>query len=265
MNQSLNKLRVLIVDDSASIRGMLRMLLTSEGYEVAGELGGGENLLPSIAQLKPHIICLDYNLPGSDGLTLLNGIHASYPKLAVVMITGSSSLTLEHDAAEAGAAGFIRKPFSQEQVVNGLRQVAYAQQLLMVAARKKNPFEGKPGRAKAVIADDSQTIRHLLVAILTHMGVEVVGQACNGKQAVELVAKHNPDIVCLDIEMPNMNGLEALKAIRSQNPAAKVFMITTVGSRDSIMRAANAGANGYILKPFHPDKVVEAISAALAK
>lgn len=265
MTQSPNKLRVLIVDDSDSMRGVLRLLLNNEGYEVAGELGSGEKLLPAIAQTKPHIICLDYNLPGSDGLALLNDIHASYPKVAVVMITGSNSLTLEQNAAEAGAAGFIRKPFSQEQIVNGLRQVAYAQQLLMVAARKQNAFEGKPSRAKAVIADDSQTIRHLLAAILAHMGVEVVGQACDGWQAVELVEKHAPDVVCLDIEMPNMNGLEALKVIRSKNPKMKVFMITTVVSRDTVARAASAGAMGYILKPFHPGKVTEAISRALAE
>jgi len=265
MIQSSNKLRVLIVDDSASIRSMLRMLLNSEGYEVVGELGSGENLLPSIAQLKPHIICLDYNLPGSDGLVLLNGIHAAYPQISVVMITGSSSMTLEYDAAEAGAAGFIRKPFSQEQIVNGLRQVAYAQRLLIVAARKRNAFEGKPVRARAVIADDSQTIRQLLTAILAHMGVEVVGQACDGRQAVRLVAEHNPDVTCLDMEMPNMNGLEALKAIRSNNPEAKVFIITTVASRDTVARAASAGAKGYILKPFHPDKVTAVISRVLAE
>ena len=265
MTQSSNKLRVLIVDDSASIRSMLRMLLNSEGYEVAGELGSGEKLLPEIAQLKPHIICLDYNLPGSDGLSLLNSIHAAYPQVAVVMITGSSTPTLEYDAAEAGAAGFIRKPFSQEQIVNGLRQVAHAQQLLIVAAKKQNAFKGKPGRARAVIADDSLTIRQLLAAILAHMGVEVVGQACDGRQAVKLVAEHDPDIVCLDLEMPNMNGLEALKAIRSQKPEAKVIMITTVASRDTVARAASAGAKGYILKPFHPDKATEAISRILAE
>ena len=264
MDQSQNKLRVLIVDDSASIRSVLRMLLNSEGYEVVGELGGGAKLLPAITQLKPHIICLDYHLPDTDGLSLLNEIHAAYPHVAVVMITGSNSITLELAAAEAGAAGFIHKPFSQEQIIKVLQQVAHAQRLLTVAARKHNAYEGKPYRARAVVADDSQTLRRLLTAILTHIGIEVVGEACDGRQASELVSEHKPDIVCLDLEMPVMNGLEALKIIHSQNPETKVVMITSVASREVFNQAASAGAKGYILKPFHPDKVTQTISQILA-
>lgn len=264
MAQLPNGIRILIVDDSASIRSMLHALLSSEGYEVVGELGSGAKLLDTIAQLKPHIVCLDYDLPGADGLFLLSEIHAANPQAAVVMITGSDSHNLEYAAAEAGAAGFIRKPFSQELVIKGLRQVAYAQKLLMVAARKHNPFEGKPCRARAVIADDSKSIRQLLAAILTHAGIEVAGEACDGRQAVDLVSRNKPDIVCLDWEMPVMSGLEALKIIRSQNQATKVVMITSMASRDAAMQAASAGAKGYILKPFHPDKVTQTISQILA-
>ena len=179
------------------------------------------------------------------------------------MITGSGSHNLEYAAAEAGAAGFIRKPFSQDLVVRGLRLVAYAQKLLTVAARKRNPFEGKACRARAVIADDSKTIRQLLAAILAHAGIEVVGEACDGKQAVDLVSKYQPDIVCMDLEMPVMGGLEALKIIRNQNPATKVVMITSIASREATMQAVSAGAKGYILKPFHPDKVTQSISQIL--
>ena len=263
MVQLQSKLRILIVDDSAPIRGVLHALLNNEGYDVVGELGSGAKLLPAIAQLKPHIVCLDYHLPDIDGLTLLNDIHATYPQVAVVMITGSKSLTLEHSAAEAGAAGFIHKPFSQEQIIKVLQLVSHAQQLLMIAARKRNSFDGKPCRAKAVIADDSNTIRQLLAAILAHMGIEVAGMACDGKQAVDLVAQHNPDIVCLDFQMPVMNGLEAMKIIHDQNPAAKVLMITAVANRKIFEQAASAGARGYIIKPFHPDKVTAAVSQLL--
>lgn len=264
MAQSPNKLRILIVDDSISMRSVLRALLNNDGYEVVGELSSGVKLLPTIAKLNPHIICLDYNLPGTDGLALLNGIHAEYPHIAVAMITGSNDLTLEHTAAEAGTAGFIYKPFSQEQILQVLQKVAHAQRLLMVAARKQNPFEDKPYRARAVVADDSLTLRRLLTAILTHMGVEVVGEAYDGKQAAALVSEHKPDIVCLDFEMPVMNGLEALKIIRNQNAATKVVMITSVASRDMFHRSASAGAKGYIIKPFHPDKVTQTISQILA-
>ena len=191
MTQPPNGIRILIVDDSASIRSMLHALLNNEGYEVVGELGSGAKLLSTIDQLKPHIVYLDYNLPDTDGLSLLNEIHSANPQIAVVMITGSSSHNLDYAAAEAGAAGFIRKPFSQDLVIKGLRQVAYAQKLLMIAARKHNSFDGNACRAKAVIADDSKTIRQLLAAILVHAGIEVVGEACDGRQAAELVSNTN--------------------------------------------------------------------------
>lgn len=264
MKQLQNKLRILIVDDSISIRSVLRALLHNEEYEVVGELGSGTKLVSSIANLKPHIICLDYNLPDTDGLSLLHQIHTAYPHIAVIMITGSNNPELEHAAAEAGTAGFLYKPFSQAQITGVLQKVAHAQRLLMIAARKQNPFEDKPCHATAVIADDSQTLRRLLMAILTHMGVQVIGEAYHGKQAIELVSTHKPDIVCLDFEMPVMNGLEALQIIRDQNPLTKAVMITAIASREVFKRATSAGAQGYIIKPFHPDKVTQNISRILA-
>ena len=134
---------------------------------------------------------------------------------------------------------------------------------LWLLKKKRNPFADKPSRATAVVADDSVTLRRLLSAILAHMGVEVVAEACDGMQATELVRKHRPDIVCLDYEMPVMNGLEALKIIRKQTPAIKAVMVTSVASRDKFIQATQAGAKGYILKPYHPDKVTHAISELL--
>lgn len=264
MSQTQNKLRVLIVDDALCMRSILRAFLKNAEYEVVGELSSGAKLLPTIAKLTPHIVCLDYNLPDTDGLALLKEVHAAYPNIAVIMITGSNDPELEQLAVEAGSSGFIHKPFSQEQIIFMLKKVEHVQRLLMVAIKKHNPFKERPYRAKAVIADDSLTLRKLLTAILTHMGVEVIGEAHDGKQAIELVALHKPDIVCLDFEMPVMNGLDALRIIRNQNAATKVVMITAITSRELFSRATKAGANGYIIKPFHPDKVTENISQVLA-
>lgn len=263
MSQTQNKLRVLIVDDALCMRSILRAFLKNAEYEVIGELSNGAKLFSTIVKLTPQIICLDYNLPETDGLSLLKKIHATHPNIAVIMITGSDNPALEQLAVEAGSSGFIHKPFSQEKIISVLKKVEHAQRLLMVATKKHNPFEEKPYRAKAVIADDSSTLRKLLMAILTHMGIEVVGEARDGKQAAELVALHKPDIVCLDFEMPVMNGIDALRIIRSQNDAIKVVMITGIASRGLFDRATKAGANGYIIKPFHPDIVAKNISQIL--
>ncbi|WP_292929939.1 response regulator [Nitrosomonas sp.] len=137
MVQLQNRLRILIVDDSISIRSVLRALLNNDDYEVVGELGNGVKLLATIAKLNPHIICLDNNLPDTDGLSLLNKIQVTYPHIAVVMITGSNNLELEHIAAEAGTAGFIYKPFSQEQIIKVLQKVAHAQRAVNDCLQEK--------------------------------------------------------------------------------------------------------------------------------
>jgi two-component system chemotaxis response regulator CheY len=251
------------VDDAASVRGLLRTLLTNEGYNVVADLASGGALLPAIERAQPDIVCLDYNLPDCDGLALLRDVHAAHPALAVVMITGDTGIQLEADAAAAGAAGFIRKPFSPDAILRELQQVAHTRHLLAQAEQAPVVTVAAP-RATAVIADDSATMRQLLKAILERSGVAVVAEASDGQQAVDLVAKHGPDIVCLDLEMPGMGGLQALQAIRSGNPAAKVMMVTGHATRNFIVEAGKAGARGYILKPFRPEKVAEAIARLLA-
>ncbi|MGE5469082.1 MAG: response regulator [Ignavibacteria bacterium] len=261
--------KVLIVDDAASVRSMLRALLSEEGFRVVADLASGGGVLAAVERFEPDIVCLDQNLPDIDGLEVLKQVHAAAPTVAVVMITGNVDAGLESQAAEAGAAGFIRKPFSPDRVLKELTQVAHTRRLL--AAAQQAPAGGTPSavaatppRARAVIADDSATMRLLLKAILERVGVAVVGEASDGKQAVELVGRHRPEIVCLDLDMPVMNGLEALQAIRAGHPDAKAMMVTGNGSRDAIVQAGKAGARGYILKPFRPEKVAEAIGKLLA-
>lgn len=257
--------KVIIVDDAAAVRGMLRALLTDEGYRVITDLPSGGGLLAAVERHHPEIVCLDYHLPDCNGLDLLKQLRAEHPLTAVVMITGDPDPDLEAAAAEAGAAGFIRKPFSPDKIIKELHLVAHTGRLLAAARRPMSaeaPVVGT-ARANAVIADDSATMRMLLKAILERVGVAVVGEASDGKQAVELAARHRPDIVCLDLDMPVMNGLDALTAIRTGHPAAKVMMITGNANRDAIVQAGRSGARGYILKPFRPDKVAEAIGRLL--
>ncbi len=256
--------KVVIVDDAAAVRALLRSLLAEEGYKVVGELASGASLPELVARAEPDLVCLDYNLPGSDGLELLKMLHETRPEVAVVLITGSSDPALEDAAAEAGAAGFIHKPFSPDTILRELGQVVHARRLLAAQRQAGTPHAVRQARARAVIADDSGTMRQLLKAILEHAAVEVVGEAWDGKQAVEMVAERRPELVFLDIEMPVMNGLEALAAIHAAQPDVKVLMVTGNSSRDAILQAGKSGARGYVLKPFQPAKIAEAIDKLLS-
>lgn len=255
--------RIIIVDDADAMRSVLRGILSANEYDVVAEHPSGRGLLDSVERHRPHIVCLDYNLPGEDGLKLLKAIHAEHPTVSVVMITGNDSVNLESAAAEAGASGFIHKPFTQQEILREIRHAEHAQRLLVSAPKAKARPEGEAPRARAVIADDSATMRKLLAAILAHANIEVVGEACDGRQAVEQVAEHQPDFVCLDIEMPHVDGFKALKEMRAANPEVKALMITAKTEREAVIQAAQAGAKGYLGKPFQPVQVIAAVKKLL--
>jgi two-component system chemotaxis response regulator CheY len=255
-------IKVLIVDDAKAMRTVLAALLAKNGYQVVGELEDGLRVAERVGQLQPDLVCLDFHMPGCDGLTVLKALQERYPEVAVVMLTGETSPTLRAAAAEAGAAGFLQKPFSPQQILSELRNVAAALQLLRNRAHDEVP-DLVVGQPRVVIADDSTTLRRLLRVILEGSGLQVLAEACDGRQAVDLVRQHRPDLLCLDVEMPVLDGIAALSRIRAIAPELPVMMITSHADRDTVQRAAQQGARGYIVKPYQPDKVAEAIRRLL--
>lgn len=113
--------------------------------------------------------------------------------------------------------------------------------------------------AKILIVDDAAFMRMMIKDILTKNGYEVVAEAANGVEAVELYKSHQPDLVTMDITMPEMDGIEAVKQIKGINPAAKVIMCSAMGQQSMVMDAIKAGANDFIVKPFQADRVLEAV------
>ncbi len=112
---------------------------------------------------------------------------------------------------------------------------------------------------RVLITDDALFMRTTLRNILTKNGYEVVGEAANGRESVELFLKTRPDIVTMDITMPEMDGITAVKEIRKLDAGANVIMCTAMGQKNMVMEAVAAGARDFIVKPFQPDKVIEAI------
>ena len=106
-------------------------------------------------------------------------------------------------------------------------------------------------------------MRMMIKDILEKNGFEVVGEASNGIVAVDLYKKEKPDVVTMDITMPDMDGIEAVKAIKEFDPAAKVIMCSAMGQQSMVMDAIKAGAKDFIVKPFQADRVLEAINKVL--
>ncbi len=117
---------------------------------------------------------------------------------------------------------------------------------------------------KVLIVDDAAFMRMMIKNILSKNGFEVVGEASNGAEAVELYKKLKPDLVTMDITMPEMDGIEALKKIKEIDPNAKVIMVSAMGQQQLVIEAIQAGAKDFIVKPFQPDRLLEAVNKALS-
>jgi len=115
---------------------------------------------------------------------------------------------------------------------------------------------------RILVVDDALFMRTTLKKTLTDAGFDVVGEAENGQLAVESYQALKPDVVMMDITMPVMDGLTALKEIRKIAPTAKVIMCTALGQERSVMDALQSGARDYLIKPFKPEKVIEAVKKA---
>lgn len=116
----------------------------------------------------------------------------------------------------------------------------------------------------ALIADDEAHMRTFLKLLLQDIGIRKVYLMQNGMDAVEAYQEYQPDLILLDINMNKMNGVEALKRIRTLNPDARVIMLTAVSTRDTIEETAKAGATYYILKTQSPAEIKELIVKVLA-
>jgi two-component system, chemotaxis family, chemotaxis protein CheY len=117
--------------------------------------------------------------------------------------------------------------------------------------------------AKILVVDDAAFMRMRASKVLEDIGHEVA-HAENGLQAVRQFLDFRPDAVLLDITMPEMDGLAALKEIKKIDPAARVAMVTAMGQQAIVMEALRAGAKDFVLKPFQPDRVIAAVQKLLA-
>ena len=110
-----------------------------------------------------------------------------------------------------------------------------------------------------MVVDDSLIIRRTLTTQLEEMGHKVVAQAKSGKEAIELYKQYLPDLVTMDITMPIMSGIDALKEIKKSYKDAKIIMVTSHGEEKLVMDAIKSGAKGYILKPITEEKLSDVI------
>jgi DNA-binding NarL/FixJ family response regulator len=118
---------------------------------------------------------------------------------------------------------------------------------------------------RVLIADDHHVVRRGLVFFLrTQKDLEIIGEAANGKEAVELALRLKPDIILMDLAMPEMDGIQATRLIKQQKPEIKIMMLTSFSDQDHVIPALEAGASGFQLKDIQPDELVTSIKKIIS-
>jgi two-component system chemotaxis response regulator CheY len=116
---------------------------------------------------------------------------------------------------------------------------------------------------RILICDDAIFMRTMISDILTGAGYEIAGEAESGLQAVERYKALKPDLVTMDIVMPDMGGIDAVKAIMAIDPQARILMCSAMGQQTLVVEAIQSGAKDFVVKPFQPARVLEAVQRAL--
>ncbi len=118
--------------------------------------------------------------------------------------------------------------------------------------------------ARVLVVDDAAFMRKMVSDALAKGGHEVIGQAGNGVEAIAQFRELRPDLMTLDITMPEKDGLATLKDVMELDPGAKVIMCSALGQESKVLESIKLGAKDFVVKPFQPDRVIDAVAKALA-
>ncbi len=118
---------------------------------------------------------------------------------------------------------------------------------------------------KVMLIDDSKTMRNIQKSVLRQLGYTDIEEACDGQDALNKVGAFEPELILVDWNMPNMDGLSFVKAYRQQNKSTPLIMVTTEAEKSRVIEAIKAGVNNYVVKPFTPDLLSQRINETLAK
>ena len=251
-------MRALVVDDSKPSRSIVSRVLRDLNFECAEAANGAEALTVLATMARPDIITINWHMPVMDGLELIRRLRADPATRGLRLLMISTEHDRERIATvlEAGADDYVAKPFTPDLLVRKLVDLGVCGD---AAARTvtRRPI-------RVFVCDDSHTIRSVLTATLaTDPDLRVAGSAVNGQACLDALTSELPDVVLLDVEMPVMDGLTALREIRRRHPRLPVVMFSSLTERGAkaTVDALVAGANDYVAKPtgLNPEDVAARI------
>jgi two-component system chemotaxis response regulator CheY len=247
--------KALIADDSNVSRKVLLGILKHDCdcAEVVMATNGKEAVEAAASQ-SFDMILLDWNMPEMLGIDALRAIRRGGDKTPIIMVTSEKERARIVEALGAGANGYIVKPFGPPAVQHQVRQVM----------EKQSYLKQRRASTKALVVDDSTVIRRLLTGVLHEScGFSKIDQASDGVQALASIREKDFDLILLDWNMPDLQGIEVLRKIRAMGKKTPVIMVTSEKEGGRVVEAYDAGANSYLIKPFEPNTLAEKVEQLL--
>lgn len=251
---------LLIIDDAKLIRDELKSAIKSKtGYDNFLEAESVKSAIKLLNEYKPEFIVIDLALPDGSGFEILEEVKRTLPKSKAIILTNYPYEQFKEKALQMGADYFFDKSSEFLKVIDiVVNYVLQAKEKLLVPEIKM---------LKILVVDDSNIMRKMVIASLKPLDYVSFVEANSGLEAIEILAVSKIDAVILDLNMPDIHGLEVLSFIRNHNifKDLPVVILTTRGDQESKVNALNAGATIYLTKPFNPNELIEKIKIVLRR
>ncbi len=240
----MNKMTVLVVDDDPMLLSLLTDTLDSLGYDTISE-PDAESALECLNQNNFDIVVADINLPGIDGLELVRRVKSQCPEIPVILITGVSMKDIKSRAFEAGADGFLDKPFRITVIERLMRQLLLKRTL---------------GGSSVLVIDDDEMSRTALQEQLLQIGYDV-SAVSGGKEALAMLQERHFDILMTDLMMPEMDGIELSHRVKEVAPSTHVVIFTGSVPNEEEKSDIHTAADAFLPKPLQLEQVSLTLSS----
>jgi len=244
---AMDRIRILIVDDSPDFLDVASGFLSADPrIEVAGRAVSGEEGIEAVGKIAPDLVLMDIAMPGINGLEAARRIQGLPKPPRIVVLTLYDNPEYRAAAAAIPVAGFVPK----SELASALLPLIHG----LFPGRETAMPPKEPTMKQILIVDDSRTMRKMVRASLEKLAPVQFHEAENGLDAIEKLALQPVDLMVLDLNMPDMHGMEVIRFVRSNEAyrGIPILVLTTKGDQTSRGAALAAGADRYMTKPFDP-------------
>lgn len=242
--------KILIIEDEQAVCDMLRRLLTRHGYEVFTSRDGREGIRV-FADVHPDVTLVDLVMPGLSGMAVITELRSMNPRCSIIVLTAAGSEATETELRNLGIREFIRKGVSLNVVSSAVDKT-----ISTVSHAEDSENEKEAGResTSVLVVDDEPLITDMVSKFLTRRGYTVLS-ASNGREALERVVEKRPDVIVLDLYLPDLNGIDVMQELRRNRYPGRIVILTAGQEEDLLQQALQLDAIDIVTKPVDLERL----------